>query len=552
MKRVNSNVSLELDQIDQISRGTDEQSSGNMFNFSESWMKSLDISFNNHEDRNPPSTAETESMSASIHTEDPLMDVGGEKEDEDPEELLNGSTRMLQESCSSLLFAKGPLDQADELNVPNDATPVDRRTSISVADVFAPTKAPLDRGMSLSTIDVFASTPLPASLGERWTASDSLLSAYPEGVSSMDMLRRSTGTRQTPLLSTAGMTTCVLPPPLCMSTTTATMQSTPCTMTPLQVPSMGIVSTALPTLNAGVNSLGRVPVTPRILTNPMSRLYPFVPTTTRTANDTTDYTAVAHKILAETDNTNTEFGNRFAQIVPLAFQKKRYEGAMVQYWHEQAHKLARGEESTLTLSQQEALSQASFPWNFDAVLDADQVFAFHQSAPSDRLAPIEANGLETALTNAILKRVEMDPNDESNKKHVKYLQFLVPYRMRHGDYQVSKRAHGSMGKHVENLRSQGSRNPKYKQALDLIHFSWEVRDPAWEEMFQQLVAYKAESGNCLVPKRIGGLGAWVCKQRMVKRDFDRCVDKGLAIHGKASKLDRIQRLDAIGMIWNPR
>ena len=77
--------------------------------------------------------------------------------------------------------------------------------------------------------------------------------------------------------------------------------------------------------------------------------------------------------------------------------------------------------------------------------------------------------------------------------------------------------------------------------LDELGFVWEPDQQAWEDRFQELVAYKREHGDCLVPRKGGNLqlGLWVSKQRGLKRR-----DKLDA--------DKIKRLDELGFVWDTR
>jgi len=64
---------------------------------------------------------------------------------------------------------------------------------------------------------------------------------------------------------------------------------------------------------------------------------------------------------------------------------------------------------------------------------------------------------------------------------------------------------------------------------------------SWDEMFGRLVAYKQQHGDCLVPITYSDkqLGRWISKQRSLK------------YRGKL-ELVRIQRLEGLGCVWNPR
>jgi hypothetical protein len=55
--------------------------------------------------------------------------------------------------------------------------------------------------------------------------------------------------------------------------------------------------------------------------------------------------------------------------------------------------------------------------------------------------------------------------------------------------------------------------------LDDIDFIWDALDFRWEERFNELLAYKAQSGNTKVPMNWAtGLGKWVSQQRVAKKN----------------------------------
>jgi hypothetical protein len=79
-----------------------------------------------------------------------------------------------------------------------------------------------------------------------------------------------------------------------------------------------------------------------------------------------------------------------------------------------------------------------------------------------------------------------------------------------------------------------------KQRLDEIGFDWDPFGEQWEKGFCQLQRFYKREGHCRVP--IGfkegefKLGGWVATQR----------------NGGGMTLDRRQRLDEIGFVWDPR
>jgi hypothetical protein len=82
---------------------------------------------------------------------------------------------------------------------------------------------------------------------------------------------------------------------------------------------------------------------------------------------------------------------------------------------------------------------------------------------------------------------------------------------------------------------------KIKQ-LDELGFVWEMNNFNWEQGFEKLVVYAREHGNCVVIagfKTPSGyeLGNWVKWQRAKKSHLSP---------------DKIQRLDELGFVWDPK
>jgi len=226
----------------------------------------------------------------------------------------------------------------------------------------------------------------------------------------------------------------------------------------------------------------------------------------------------------------------------------------MEHWHAQAWHLASGRASTLTVSQQAALSMAGFPWNFRPLIEDDEIFAYHETPTYklDKTAPIVPNGLEIALATDVLTECGMDVTDGKNEKEVLSFHFIVAYRMRHGDFRISKKHHPVVGKHVENLRNQDIKNEEYKCALNKIHFNWEARESVWQKHLSELRAFKRKTGSTVVPKRAGSLGVWVCKQREMKRKFDKARREGKRIPDEEKKCNKIEQLQEIDFVWDPK
>jgi hypothetical protein len=77
-----------------------------------------------------------------------------------------------------------------------------------------------------------------------------------------------------------------------------------------------------------------------------------------------------------------------------------------------------------------------------------------------------------------------------------------------------------------------------RAALDAIGFNWDPLSTVWNEMFQRLVKYKEEHGDCNVPrgwKKDPSLGSWVGTQRAVYAELTS---------------ERRERLDALSFDWD--
>jgi hypothetical protein len=138
----------------------------------------------------------------------------------------------------------------------------------------------------------------------------------------------------------------------------------------------------------------------------------------------------------------------------------------------------------------------------------------------------------------------------SGRKWEEGYQRLVAYKAEYGDCNVSSRYRTKdsfkLGSWVSNQRKDYNKDKlstERIQRLEAIGFVWDILEAAWEEGYQHLVAYKAEYGDCNVPDSYSTkdgfkLGGWVSNQRS-RYNKDKL------------STERIQRLEAIGLIWNP-
>jgi len=135
-----------------------------------------------------------------------------------------------------------------------------------------------------------------------------------------------------------------------------------------------------------------------------------------------------------------------------------------------------------------------------------------------------------------------DPDEQSWEERFTE---LVVYEQEHGDCLVpAGYAHKQLAGWIGTQRTdkrKGKLDPEKIERLEAIGFVWDALGQVWEERFAELVAYKQEHGDCLVPQTYVNkqLGRWVAKQR------------GIKIKGQLAK-ERFERLNEIGFVWHLR
>jgi hypothetical protein len=168
------------------------------------------------------------------------------------------------------------------------------------------------------------------------------------------------------------------------------------------------------------------------------------------------------------------------------------------------------------------------------------------------------SGTDDGSSQQKLSKRRRKPQDT---KWLKKFEELCKYKEKYGSTLVpqSFATNPALGKWVsyqrtqyklwkENLPSQLSQ--ERKDLLESIGFTWLARDPddnlPWDLRFRQLKQYKAEFGNCSVPRSYSvnpQLGAWVHYQRQQYRLMSR---------NKKSQMteERVTLLEAEGFQWN--
>jgi superfamily II DNA or RNA helicase len=122
------------------------------------------------------------------------------------------------------------------------------------------------------------------------------------------------------------------------------------------------------------------------------------------------------------------------------------------------------------------------------------------------------------------------------------IRLLEEYKETHGDCLVISRHH-ELGHWVPWLRTQYSKGKLSKEhiaKLESLGFAWDPLIVKWEIMFNQLLKYKKEHGNCRVVRELEeykDLGVWVAMHRQAY---------------KKNKIprERISRLEEIGFEWD--
>lgn len=147
--------------------------------------------------------------------------------------------------------------------------------------------------------------------------------------------------------------------------------------------------------------------------------------------------------------------------------------------------------------------------------------------------------LEDLSFNWVVRR-----GHQNTKWETRY-QELVKYRKKHGHCNVPHlyARNPSLGKWVayqRRLYRDNRLSENKKEKLNKLGFAWSPFDIQWEEHCQELIDYKRQYGNCIVPldyPENPALATWVHLQRQEHR------------RGKLNR-DRTGRLNKLGFVWN--
>jgi superfamily II DNA or RNA helicase len=166
---------------------------------------------------------------------------------------------------------------------------------------------------------------------------------------------------------------------------------------------------------------------------------------------------------------------------------------------------------------------------------------FDDSRFSDRInftGPVLAlESIRQAVTTRVLERLESSWDVNFGK--------LVKFKEEHGHCRVPQRVEKlkELSSWVSNTRYNYSKKLLSLQrvsALENLGFEWNILSSEWDMMFDELIKYKKQHGNCLVPINFYEnikLGRWVATQRSIYR-------KGLL------DSQRFNKLKEIGFEWD--
>ena len=146
--------------------------------------------------------------------------------------------------------------------------------------------------------------------------------------------------------------------------------------------------------------------------------------------------------------------------------------------------------------------------------------------------------IRSSVTTHILEHLESSWDVNFGK--------LQKFKEEHGHCRVKKRSqqHKQLGLWTAAQRSnysQGKLSAERIFRLEALGFEWDPFSSDWDRLYNVLVAYKAEHGDCRVPaiyKNLKELGIWVSNQRS-------------AYSTGTLNAERISKLQALGFEWDP-
>jgi hypothetical protein len=199
----------------------------------------------------------------------------------------------------------------------------------------------------------------------------------------------------------------------------------------------------------------------------------------------------------------------------------------------------------------------------------------HHGKIDSRFNTSEAALVQNIATVMVSRGADKKPSAVKAKSHQKIrfralksgqwfqkLQELVEYQRGHGHCHVPHNWSGNVAlaqwvkrqRYQYKLREEGKHSTltdERKDSLDHLGFVWSSHRATWEERLVELKAYAQIYGNCSVPMDFSEnrtLAIWVKCQR---RHYKLFLSRDPAQQGTVTP-DRIQKLDALEFVWDPR
>lgn len=170
----------------------------------------------------------------------------------------------------------------------------------------------------------------------------------------------------------------------------------------------------------------------------------------------------------------------------------------------------------------------------------------HRHLSMDRIATLDAIGFEWRVERAGVQGLVGTRKEIEAQSWDAMFDELRKYKEAHGNCLVPQRSreHPRLADWVSSQRvahNKGLLDSAREQKLTGLGFDWNPIANRWDEMFQQLVAFKKKYGHTNVPQRsdeFPQLGSWVRNQRAAKR------------YKRPILAERAKRLDEIGFSWS--
>mmetsp|Transcript_43084 Transcript_43084/g.104244 ORF Transcript_43084/g.104244 Transcript_43084/m.104244 type:complete len:833 (+) Transcript_43084:318-2816(+) len=160
-------------------------------------------------------------------------------------------------------------------------------------------------------------------------------------------------------------------------------------------------------------------------------------------------------------------------------------------------------------------------------------------------------------------------SDHAKKEWDAKLEELIQFEKKEGHANVSAKLKGTAGQLGRWIKTQRERYHGTKKKLTPLKdeqiaqleavpgFSWRPSnhgppDESWGIMFQEMIKYKEQHGDCLVPQKHGKLGGWVDRQRKRYKATQSDKEPTAKTAVKHLSAEQIEQLNGIGFVWQAK